>query len=141
MGRVPQDPGQKGSLKWIQQIINHHPDILNKQINKLFNRDPNLPIEWLSPKQNDDYAEYRDTAFLDLLGIKLTKRKLEDFWPQRGPQWDGLGKVSETGTYFLLEAKANIPVMLWGQILNSELQYREYEEFPMLQVSIGKLKC
>ncbi len=33
---------------------------------------------------------------------------LDNFWPQRGPQWDALGK-SDKGTIFLVEAKAHIP--------------------------------
>ncbi len=33
---------------------------------------------------------------------------LADFWPRRGPVWDGLG-VTTAGTAILLEAKAHIP--------------------------------
>ena len=112
MGRVKQPKGNKGSLKWTQVLINEYPSILNKQINKFFNRDLDLPIEWLSPRADDDYAEYRDEAFLNLLEIKQTKTKLRNFWPDRGPQWDALGRDSSTGPYFLLEAKANIPELL-----------------------------
>jgi hypothetical protein len=112
MGKVKQPRGNKGSLKWTQVLINEYPSILNKQINKFFNRDSNLPIEWLSPRADDYYAEYRDEAFLNLLGIKPTKIKLRDFWPNRGPQWDALGRDSATGLYFLVEAKANIPELL-----------------------------
>jgi hypothetical protein len=112
MGKVKQPRGNKGSLKWTQELINEYPSILNKQINKFFNRDSNLPIEWLSPRADDDYAEYRDEAFLDLVGIRLTKTKLKEFWPNGGPQWDALGRDSAIGPYFLVESKANISELL-----------------------------
>jgi hypothetical protein len=112
MARIKQPQGDKGSLKWIQALINEYPSTLNKEINKFLNRDPELSIKWLSPREEDHWAEYRDEAFLDLLGIKQTKTKLSDFWPKGGPQWDALGRASETGPYFLVEAKANIPELL-----------------------------
>jgi hypothetical protein len=60
-------------------------------IKKFIGADKKNNIVWMSPKAGDGYAEYRDQAFLDLLGIKPTKTKLKDFWPNRGPQWDALG--------------------------------------------------
>jgi hypothetical protein len=92
MGRIIQPKGNKSSLKWIQHVVNDHPEILNRTIDVYIGIEQEQPIEWLSPKVKDDYAEYRDQAFLDLLGIKLRKRKLKDFWPNRGPQWDAFEK-------------------------------------------------
>ena len=47
-------------------------------------------------------------AALRQLGISsLPKRKLSDFWPQRGPVWDALGNTSD-GQYIFVEAKAHI---------------------------------
>ncbi len=68
-------------------------------------------IEWLSPLGNDGYAEYRDNAFIDRLGIELPKYKLSDLWPRGGPQWDGLGKIGGD-TILLVEAKAHIPEVI-----------------------------
>lgn len=107
MGRIVQPKGTKGSLKWIQNVINSCPDVLNRPIIQLIDGGEAHPIEWLSPRADDDYAEYRDQAFLDLLGIKLSERKLQDFWPRRGPQWDALGHI-EGKAYFLVEAKAHV---------------------------------
>ena len=112
MGRIKQTKAKKGSLRWTQVLINEYPSILNKQINKSFNRNLDFSIEWLSPKTDDDYAEYRDEAFLDVLGIKLSKTELKGFWPNGGPQWDALGRDSAAGPYFLVESKANIPELL-----------------------------
>ena len=60
-------------------------------------------IEWLSPLASDNYAEYSDEAFIDLLGGQLSQRKLASFWPKRGPVWDGLGRTDQ-GHLILVEA-------------------------------------
>lgn len=96
--RVVQPKGKKGSLKWIQIAIRNAPHMLQPE---------ELPtIEWLSPLAEDDYAEYRDEAFLDLLGIGRLAASLKEFWPSRGPQWDALGRT-ENGPV-LVEAKAHM---------------------------------
>ena len=64
-------------------------------------------IEWRSPLREDDYAEYRDAAFLELLGLEHLKASLAAFWPRRGPQWDALG-VTDFDHVLLVEAKAHI---------------------------------
>ena len=93
MGRIIQPKGKTGSLKWVQNIVNKDADVLDKAIKNSVGAGTRQNIEWLSPKADDDYAEYRDQAFLDLLNIKLSKTKLKDFWPARGPQWDALGRI------------------------------------------------
>jgi hypothetical protein len=107
MSRIPQSKGQKGSLKWIQLLVNQAPHILNAQVKHNLGLPEDEEIAWCSPKAEDDYAEYRDQAFIDLLGIDLVNVPLKDFWPSGGPQWDGLAKSSE-GNIFLVEAKAHI---------------------------------
>jgi len=54
MGRIIQQKGKKGSLKWVQNTINNHPDILDSSINKFLPASHNQPIEWLSPLADDD---------------------------------------------------------------------------------------
>lgn len=102
MGRYPQlsGPKVKGSLRWIQLMVNTHPRVLNAAISL-------GPIDWRSPLATDEFAEYRDTAFLDKLDVKLPKVPLDSFWPARGPQWDALGRA-KSGAVVLLEAKAHI---------------------------------
>ena len=104
MPRFPQKKATRGSQRWIQYFVNERPDILNKKIG--LGR-----INWLSPIKSDQYAEYRDKAFLDLLGIRLKKSPLSDFWPKGGPQWDALG-MSESCEAILVEAKAHIPEII-----------------------------
>ena len=107
MGKIVQPKGTKGSLSWIQHVVNECPDALNNPIKSFLHDNRELTIEWLSPRVDDDYSEYRDQAFLDLLGIRLGKKRLKDFWPSRGPQWDALGRIKGKA-YFLVEAKAHI---------------------------------
>ncbi|MCK5274406.1 MAG: hypothetical protein KAR37_07155 [Alphaproteobacteria bacterium] len=72
---------------------------------------PPSSIQWLSPLPGDGFAEYRDEAFLGRLDVDLPKRPLAEFWPRRGPVWDGLGR-SERGDLLLVEAKAHIGEMV-----------------------------
>jgi hypothetical protein len=92
----------RGSKKWLQVLVNERPDILDKSIGR---------TKWLSPLRTDEFAEYRDKAFVDILGIHLKSRTLSDFWPNGGPQWDALG-ISEAGEVVLVEAKAHINEIL-----------------------------
>lgn len=72
MSRFPQDPKKKGSQRWIQHFVNHAPELLERQIGL-------GTIEWLSPMAADDYAEYRDQAALDRLGINLPHEREHAF--------------------------------------------------------------
>jgi hypothetical protein len=78
VGRFRQQACPKGSQRWLQWLVNQAPDCLDEQIG--LGR-----IDWRSPLQTDDYAEYRDQAFLDLLGVNLQTRPLRTFWPLGGP--------------------------------------------------------
>ena len=111
MPRIHQGNAVKGSQKWIQMLVNEKPNFLNSLIRTQLDLPSTEKIRWHSPIAEDEYAEYQDQAFLDLLSIKLPEVSLSDFWPSRGPVWDGLGK-SKTGKIFLVEAKSHIPELL-----------------------------
>ena len=108
MSRHVQGIGKKGSLRWIQHHVNEAPGLLDEAIARSSRGRIETPITWRSPRKEDEFAEYRDQAFLDLLDMELPSRRLEDFWPKGGPQWDALG-LSPSGQRLLVEAKANIP--------------------------------
>ena len=96
--RVEQPFGSRGSLKWLQRAIANRPDLL---------RPRGLPeIVWRSPLAEDSFAEYRDAAFLDRLGLGRLTLGLAAFWPRRGPQWDALGTT--VAGPVLVEAKAHL---------------------------------
>ena len=64
-------------------------------------------VAWRSPVEADAFRELRDQAALSLAGITHLQRPLSDFWPARGPVWDGVG-VTSTGRPVFVEAKAHI---------------------------------
>ena len=111
MARFPQPQAKKGSQKWIQKLVSDKPGILNSQIWSALDLSEEEDIRWLSPLKSDDYAEYRDQDFLNLLGVKLEKISLAQFWPKGGPQWDALGK-SSAGKLLLVEAKSHISELI-----------------------------
>lgn len=105
--RVVEKKEVRGSQKWIRLAVNNASSLFNREVRAVSNIDPENTITWVSPLVDDDYAEYRDENFLNRLGITLSQRPLDTFWPHRGPQWDALGRT-ENGSVLLVEAKANI---------------------------------
>lgn len=98
---------EKGSKKWIRQLVNKRQEVLNKEIIKQLPSGNNQSIKWLSPLVEEGYKEYRDNPFLKKLGIQdKIKEPLKSFWPAGGPRWDALGKSEEF--CFLVEAKAHL---------------------------------
>lgn len=105
--RVVQGEGTKGSKKWLQKLINEKPELLNKQVFSHLDASKPDSMTWVSPKEDDKFAEYSDEDALEKLQVIFNKRPLQTFWPTRGPQWDGLGR-SDLGNLFLVEAKSHI---------------------------------
>jgi hypothetical protein len=93
------------SEHWTRLAVNERAEALNGRIAGLFGWEDR--IEWFSPVVSDSYAEYRDEAFLERLGISDPAIPLRAFWPQRGPSWDALGKT-DSGRIILIEAKAYV---------------------------------
>ena len=106
--RVPQGPKCRGSQRWLQIAVNRCPGVINSAIADALGLCSGERIKWLSPLESDCFAEYRDSQFLERLGVCLCCRPLKDFWPKLGPQWDGLARTNR-GRLLLIEAKANIP--------------------------------
>lgn len=98
----------RGSQRWLQLTVNRCPDVIDGAMTKAGVLEHGESVQWLSPLESDAFTEYRDHAFLERLGITPQHRRLEDFWPARGPVWDGLARTS-SGRCLLIEAKANIP--------------------------------
>lgn len=109
MSRIAQPAGTRGSLKWIQRCVNERPSALDPLI--LAKLDGASQITWRSPRADDDFAEYRDAAFLERIGAERLAGDLAAFWPTGGPQWDALG-ITDRGDALLIEAKAHIAEML-----------------------------
>jgi hypothetical protein len=118
MSRVKQKEGSKGSLRWIQWYVNNDPNGLNAALAAASGGRIG-GVEWRSPLQADHYAEYSDGAFLERLGLNLSTRTLDSFWPKRGPQWDALG-VTVRDEPVLVEAKSSIAELITPPTAASE---------------------
>ena len=107
MPRYAEGIAERGSQRWLQYLVNVKPELINRDIAASVPGISAEDIHWLSPVRDDDYAEYRDRAFLRRLGLDLENVALSEFWPRGGPVWDGLARAGSH--FFLLEAKAHIP--------------------------------
>lgn len=54
-------------------------------------------LQWTSPLEGEKFAEYRDAAFLRAIEREDLVGALADFWPARGPVWDGLAVIAIPG--------------------------------------------
>ena len=110
-GRAP----AAGSQRYLQDLVNDNPGYLNRLILQsspslveYAHKDP----KWISPLAENNYKEYRDDKFLWPIDQATFYKKLREFWPPGGPQWDALATVegkSGVNGVILAEAKANIP--------------------------------
>ena len=111
MGTYRQCKGNKGSLKWIQKLINERPGLLEARLRQHFAIPADATFRWASPLAEEEFAEYSDGDFLRAIGREELKAQLSAFWPQGGPHWDALGELSD-GTALLVEAKAHISELI-----------------------------
>lgn len=101
---------KKGSQRWLQVVVERNPEILNAPLRASMKLAEGVGIEWLSPVRSENFVEYCDgLAFQnDRWHLPLKAQSLAEFWPQRGPKWDGLARTSD-GQFLIVEAKAHIP--------------------------------
>ncbi len=104
--RIKQSEGRRGSLKWIQRLVEVRPAMLHEPLRNAGALPSDGHLTWLSPLRDDNWAEYRDGLFLARIGRAHLASALAQFWPRRGPQWDALA-TDESGRVFLIEAKAH----------------------------------
>ena len=78
MSRIPHPVAFKGSERWLQLAVNRCPTVIDRAIRSA-DIDLSDSIEWMSPLESDDFAEYLDSAFTNRLGISLERRaQIED---------------------------------------------------------------
>lgn len=101
-----------GSQQYLQDLVNSDRRYLNRLVLKKSAslRTWQNPI-WVSPLSADNYREYWDNDFLNVIDQAGLRKKLREFWPTGGPNWDALARVErkngERGV-ILAEAKAKI---------------------------------
>ena len=132
MKECPQGRAVKGSQKWLQEMVDVCPELLDAAIQRETN-EISAPIRWVSPLADDNFKEYRDGAFLAKLGVRLDKVPLGEFWPRIGPCWDALGRTDD-GQVILLEAKAHVCEMVGSPSQASE------KSLPLIRESLETVK-
>ena len=101
-----------GSQRWLQVAVAQAPALLDEAFRAAGAIEPDETLGWCSPLALAQFTEYRDERAFEAMGIaELPVKPLEDFWPRRGPVWDGLA-VSSKENFVLVEAKAHIPEVL-----------------------------
>jgi hypothetical protein len=87
----------------------------------------------VSPLAADNYSEYRDKEFLEVIGAGHLVPKLREFWPPGGPCWDALARL-EAGGCILVEAKSHVP-----EIYGSGCR-ADGESLSLIQSSLARTK-
>lgn len=101
-----------GSQRWLQIAVNRRPDLLDQAFAEAGAIDLGETLSWCSPIEQTNFAEFRDENAFRYLGIaEFPIMALADFWPPRGPVWDGLA-TSNNNRFVLVEAKAHIQEVL-----------------------------
>jgi hypothetical protein len=94
----------------MQRVANGPSNPIEKAIRAELDLPDEVTIDWRSPRADDDFAEYRDSAFLERVGLERFQDDLKSYWPSRGPQWDALAVTSDDKV-ILVEAKAHTSEM------------------------------
>ncbi len=130
-----------GSELQIQIYVNRYPrDLLQCLLLVL----PSLAVfrpelRWVSPLESEEFATYKDAAFLKAVGIKHAAGALHDFWPLGAPAWDAMaivhapGIVAEQGV-ILIQAKSH-PTEFYGPGCQVPLQDHEH-----INIALNKTK-
>lgn len=106
-----------GSQRWLQVAVDRAPEALNAPLRASLGLPPDARVEWLAPTRAEGFVEYRDGLAFDNRRrnphwyVPLDRRPLHEFWPARGPMWDGLAST-DRGQFVLVEAKAHIGEMV-----------------------------
>ena len=132
MSRHPEGRKTRGSQRWLQDLVNDCPNLLDAAIQR-GTSEISSPIRWVSPLADDNFKEYMDSAFLKKLGVRLDCVPLNRFWPRSGPRWDALGKT-DSGQVILLEAKAHVEEM------NSDCQAKSAKSLALIRESLESVK-
>ena len=103
-----------GSQKQIQMYVNERPQELGAAIGEslLWYGLEVKDIQWVSPLAEESYLQYRDSEFLQRVGLGSLAPELQDYWPQGGPCWDALARIE--GGCILIEAKSHVAELYGG---------------------------
>ena len=121
-------------MHWMQLVANGHEDAFLSALRDAGALASGASVKWVSPRSDDEYAEYSDARFLRELGLKEAAGRLSGFWPRGGPWWDGLGVTSD-GRYLLVEAKAHI-----GEMVSTPTGAKSEDSIRLIHTSLEEAK-
>jgi hypothetical protein len=103
-----------GSQRQIQTYVNERTSNFNSAIARSLSKYSLAAndIQWVSPLAADTYSEYRDSEFLERVGLGRLASALQEFWPRGGPCWDALARIK--GGCVVIEAKSHVPEIYGG---------------------------
>ena len=111
---MPKSPqfASAGSQRWLQVAVARAPEVLDEAFREAGATEFDETLGWCSPLAATHFTEYRDERAFEALGIaEFPVKPLGEFWPRRGPVWDGLAVTSKKN-FVMVEAKAHIPEVL-----------------------------
>lgn len=98
-----------GSQLQIQIAVSRRQDELSRATADAIELPSSSYLAWRSPLEEERFTEYRDDAFLRVVGLEHLTPSLAAFWPRRGPVWDGLARIETAGVLsgiVMVEAKS-----------------------------------
>jgi len=103
-----------GSQRQIQTYVNERHQKLGSAIAQSLSRYSvdEQDLRWVSPLASDPYSEYRDSEFLERVGLGHLSTRLIEFWPRGGACSDALARTAEGCV--LLEAKSHVREIYGG---------------------------
>jgi hypothetical protein len=110
----------KGSQRQIQTYVNDKTNALNSAIAQALPQfDLNeKAIHWASPLKDDMYSEYRDSEFLERVGLAHASA-LRKFWPRNGPCWDALADSVGAPDLSLVSVPSTTQTILRQLLINT----------------------
>jgi hypothetical protein len=121
-------------MHWMQLVANGHDREFLSDLREAGAVSEGATLKWVSPRSDDEFAEYSDSQFLRELGLKEAAVRLPDFWPKGGPWWDALAIASD-GRYLLVEAKAHI-----GEMVSSPSGAESPDSIRLIDRSLAEAK-
>lgn len=103
-----QSPATNSPPQLLQRAISEYPALLRYALAESGLLKTDETVEWRSPIADKEYREYQDMlAIRHLRGPSPLYRPLNDFWPPRGPLWNGLG-ITTGEVRLLVEASTHL---------------------------------
>jgi hypothetical protein len=135
-----------GSQKQIQMYVNERPQDLGAAVGEslLWYGLEVKDIQWVSPLAEESYLQYRDSEFLQRVGLGRLAPELQDYWPQGrvGMPWRG----SKAGAFssmrrvmsrkFTVAAAKSLLPKAWGRFKRRWMRRKAGWEFH--PTSIGR---